>query len=96
MIKINTWLHGDTTKIDFCGIMAKKSKISHSLSVERVSWSEIMRTVFSIRLPEDDYNGIIIFMESFDADATLDDIQNSLVMFNIVQITSQSDKIYDD
>lgn len=84
VIRINTWLHGDTSKIDFCKIEAEKAKLSRYSSNELLYWSEIMRIVFSTRLPEDDYVGVNNFMESFNANITVNDVQNALVGINIV------------
>lgn len=84
VITINTSLHGDTSNIDFCKIMAEKSKLIRPYSNELIYWSEIMQIVFSTRLPEDDYNGIINFMKLFSADVTIEDIQNAMVKNNIV------------
>lgn len=86
-ITINTWLHEDTSRIDFCKIEAEKSKLIRPHSNELLYWSEMMRTVFSTRLPEDVYVGINNFMKLFREDITVDDIQNALVMIHTFHVS---------
>lgn len=54
--------------------------MSRYMGNELMTWSQIMREVFSTRLPEDAYIGVNKFMDAFGADTTVENIQNALVI----------------
>lgn len=84
-MSINTNIHDDTSKINFCNI--KKdftvNRYDRDFRDEEFRWLEIMRIVLSTRLSENDYNGILNFVKS-RGNASVDDVQSALV--NAVQV----------
>lgn len=64
---INTRIHGDTSKIDYCNIIREDFKIDIPMMdswTVFLYWLENTGTILSTRLPEDDYSGIFNFLKS--------------------------------
>lgn len=95
VITINTELHGDTSKIDFCKIIKENSKWYRNNRGEKYKWTDILRTVLSTKLPEEVYHGIIDFMQSLRDNASAIEIQNALVNYKNIDFNDGHEKEID-